>query len=150
MMKRIAPGAGTRFAARAMLFLWLFSIATGWANACMLPTAGGAQAGADLHHARALPAEAGGDHGAYQGADQDAGHYPQPGLAACMSFCDVAGDGVAQGKPWDCGDAPLAQTSPGVTPDPRAVQADLARWLACTATPPPEPSRIILFLRLTI
>lgn len=145
-MKRIAPGYGTRFAARAMLFVWLVSLATGWVNACVLPTAAGSPARSDLHHARAVTAEAGADHG----ADHGANHRPQPGLAACRSFCDVASDGVVQAKLQDCEHAPLARTAPRPVPAAGDGPTDVARWLAATATPPPEPSRFLLFLRLTI
>jgi hypothetical protein len=123
----------TAWMLKTMLFFWLFSLAAGWANACLV------QDGLP-HDAAAVPHEAAGaehhdDHG--------------PGLDACLSFCDSEQNIVPKLKLPALAD--LDAAAPAATAAWIPSMADRVPYRGHRyAMPPPEPPVSIRFLRLTI
>jgi hypothetical protein len=127
----------TAWIVKTMLFFWLFSLAAGWANACLV------QPALD-HDAQAAP------HGAAW-AVAGAEHHddPGPGLDACLSFCDSEQSIVPKLKLPVLADldAPAPAAAATWTPSMADRVPYRGRRLAM---PPPEPPVSIRFLRLTI
>lgn len=120
----------TRFIARVMLFVWLFSLAVGVANACVVqqgrfeaPMPGMA----GVHDSRA----------------------PDASQQACKSFCDAEQSAVAKTKLPVLWEAPpmVVSTHAWRAFDVASVQST---WRIAAAAPPPGLPVAIRFLRLTL
>lgn len=142
----------TRFIAKVMLFVWLFSLAVGVANACVLQQGRFDTPMQDRRAELQSP----------QSADQAVVAVPMPGMAgahdprapdasqqACKSFCDSEQSAVAKTKPPVLWDAPpmVVFTHAWRTFDVASVQST---WRIAAAAPPPGLPVAIRFLRLTL
>ena len=146
-MRRLMHLRQPRRVASAMLFVWLFAAFASWANACLVQPADRA-ATARGHHAPAgagalaphVPAEA----GAAQGSD--------PAQEVCAEVCaggqslvatpqSAKGEGAADATLWP---ATAVVAWPAFT-----AGRSVPRWRPLAAPPPPGPSVVIAFLRLT-
>ena len=117
---KLLPNARTkRHAALAVLMLWLFAIATGWANACVLEARGTHVHAAAADASEGDSADAAAD--APQAVTVSAGHvsvladhdeHPDVSKAPCLKVCDDGSTSVVQLHPGldltDPGTAPLA------------------------------------------
>ena len=153
---KLLPNARTkRRAALAVLMLWLFAVATGWANACVLEARG-------THvHAAAIDASEAGAGAADSGREVtiSAGHVsavadhdedPDVFKAPCLKLCDDGSTSVVQVQPGldltDPGTAPLAVVVWMVL---APTESALRRWddlRPPEAGPPPR----VRFSRLTL
>lgn len=134
----------TAWVLRTLLFVWLFGLAAGWANACVL------QARFDAHH------------GAL-GHDADTAGHPHPsspvaraivddgGAAAevCLSLCDGERSAIPKLKLVVPGDPGLHQAALAAPWLPWSVAPAPERARAVAMPPPPGPPVAIRFLRLT-
>lgn len=142
----------TKSIAKAMLFVWLFSLAVGVANACVLSEsrtdarwhdrAAGSQ---PLHGAEHAPvvAPAAGPAAAHS-ADE-----PDSGQQACKSFCDSEQSAVTKTRTADLTDAPPLAVATGALWLRVTARTD-ATWRIDAAAPPPQLAVAIRFLRLTL
>lgn len=125
------------------MFFWVFGIAAGWANACLLQDRPFAQGhgrdAAMLAHQDGAVAR-----GVASFADADAG------LEACVSFCDSEQRAIPKLELPALAAFDVAHATTVVAWAPRVVEhtAGLARLLAPPR--PPGPPVAIRFLRLTI
>lgn len=142
----------TKFIAKVMLFVWLFSLAVGVVNACVMQQG---RSDAPLQDRRAeWQSPHSGDEAvaAAPMAGMSATHDPRtPGASqkACKTFCDAEQNVVAKTKPLIVLDAPPMVASA------RAWHAlDVATvatpWRHAAAAPPPGLPVVIRFLRLTL
>ncbi len=142
-----------RFVARLMALFWLFSLAAGVANACVLATG---RLGAHLQSTAAgssLPTVALHRVAQEHRAAEAAPHDPQPDTATrvCKQFCDSAQATVAETKTVKAPDvghaaawtAPAAAWRPAVAM-PRVAASPVG------AAPPRRLAVAIQFLRLTL
>ena len=142
----------TRFIAKGMLFVWLFSLAVGVANACVVQQ-GRSDAPTQDHRAALL---------ALASADHAVAAVPMPGMAgardphapnasqqACKSFCDIEQSAVVKTRTLVLLDAP-----PLIVSTHSWQALDVARvdvhWRLAVAAPPPGPPVAIRFLRLLL
>lgn len=148
--KFVAKTSVRRNTVRAVLFLWLFALATGWANACLLQTRGthlhiaphgdaAANAGVTVSagHVGAVAADDG---------DFDSSSQKRP----CQKFCDDGSQSLAKFS------AGIDLTNPGMaaitvlawrTTDPSAPSSRHVRGLQPPIAAPPIRQR---FSRLTL
>jgi hypothetical protein len=134
-----------------VLFVWLFALVSGWANACLLQgrtadRSGGVEAVESL----AIAGEGGGTHardGSHDDGDHDASGAAR---AACQNVCDDEQSTIPSYKlpaAPDLGSAPLLPAAPW-----SAVVAPTT--VPCAhppgTSPPCDPPVAIRFLRLTI
>ena len=136
-------GRVTRLIAKLMIFAWLFGVAVGVANACVIQAG---RAGQPMAHPPGLADV----HVAGPASVDDDEHPAKASKQACKSFCDTAQSTVAK-----IGSAALdlAQAPPPTAaawPMRAAPPDDDAAWHAATAAPPPRLAPAILFLRLTL
>lgn len=142
----------TKFIAKVMLLVWLFSVAVGVANACVLQQG---RSDAPMQDRR-------GELQSPQSADQAVVPAPMAGMSgahdprapdasrqACKSFCDSEQSVVAKTKPLVLLDAPLmvASTHAWQAIDVSSIDTT---WCITAAAPPPGLPVAIRFLRLTL
>jgi hypothetical protein len=142
----------TKFIAKVMLFFWLFSLAVGVANACVLQQG---RFDAPMQDRR-------GELQSLQSADQAVVAAPMPGMSgahdprapdasqqACKSFCESEQSAVAKTKPLVLSDAPPMVVSVHTWQALDVATADTT-WRLADAAPPPGLPVAIRFLRLTL
>lgn len=133
-----------------VLFIWLFALVSGWANACLLQDSAAGRAGHAAHTESVALVESGatphpeGDH---HGGDDDGKGVAR---AACQDVCDNEQSTIPSYKlpaAPDLGSPPLLQAAPWSS----VVAPATARCVhPHGAAPPCEPPVAIRFLRLTI
>ncbi len=147
-----------RWAAR-VLFLWLFGVVAGVANACMIPTLNApdgftallAVESAAPHHGHvAGPSTTTLTEHRALGADENSAGGESPASANCLDFCDTASISIPPLKSAvDDGQvqAMAPPTLPTVLPVPAfvPVRLQVLRWIDVAALPIP-----IAFLRLAL
>ena len=136
--------------AAVLLFVWLFSVAASWANACLVQPVID-PASAHGHHGWVSAGATAAD--AQRSASGGAAHEPDPAQTLCAEFCGAGQQLVAKPQPTKGDGAVDAQLHP-----PTALLA----WPAFAPTPlelpwrplaaplPPGPCAAIVFLRLTL
>ena len=109
------PNSRTRRnTACAMLFVWLFALASGVANACLLEPHGAHDHGSPLSHLSASGTTLGlaGDHAqgfAHDDGDSDPGPGPAPAKESCLKACDDGSHSLLkQAYSFDLADPGLA------------------------------------------
>ena len=125
-------GRVTRFIAKLMIFVWLFSGAVSVANACVVQSG---WAGLPTAHPHGLADM----HVAGQASAVDDEHQTTPAQRACKSFCDTAQSTVAKtgSAALDLSQAPLPAVAAAAWPMHAAPPEDDARG----ATPPQRRRR---------
>lgn len=134
-----------------MLVVWLFALASGWANACVLQVAAAAPGTARDGVAHGFVAL--GTHGSAQGAvghDESDGHDADGARLLCQSVCDEEQSTLPKVATPSLPDVAAAPVVPIAAWSCGAVQAPLPGGRPPAASPPPEPAVAIRFLRLTI
>lgn len=134
-----------------MLLVWLFALASGWANACILQQAApaharghdGAEQGLASHGARGATV-------GVVGHDGPAGDDAHGARRVCQSVCDDETSALPK-----VGTPSVPDLGPAILVPIQAWSfcAALARFPSgcpLAAAPPPEPAVAIRFLRLTL
>ena len=131
---------------KTMLFVWLFAIAAGWANACLVqarPASHGHEGAPGSSGRLALLVSAAGDatvHPGDHGAAAD----------ACLSFCDSEQGAIPKLKLPVLEDPDVEHAAPAWMALAWSVERRPARAGRPAAQPPPDPPVAIRFLRLTL
>jgi hypothetical protein len=115
---------------KAMIVVWLFGLAAGMVNACVL---------SDSSHAARYDSNA-----TLLETDED-----DAARQACLSFCDTDQGTAAQAKALDPPQATPLLRAIGAWHDAHAAQCTGAAWRLAAAPPPPRAVSIVL-LRLTL
>ena len=147
MRRLLNPRNSRRIRAIAWMVLgvWLFALATGMANACLL------ESPQQHHHAAGHGHDQGHAHGAHEGAHgqhEEGSH--DPSKAPCLKLCDEVNQSAIQKTPT------FAFDLVGL-PSPSYTAQELTSALASQAIPsrshqraPPQPPAWLLFARLAL
>lgn len=137
------------------LFAWVFALAAGVANACIVALPGSAPAGHENHrhvHERVghdpVSAELTGHEGDHTGGYS---HELQvdPGKSSCLKFCDDGSSALSKsGSPWF--DLPLAYVPVGGFEIQPALISDARERLSLERPAAQGPPLVIRLLRLTL
>ena len=131
-----------RNTACVMLFVWLFALASGVANACLLEPHRVHDHGLPLSHMSATGATLGiaGDHAesfAHDDGDSDTG----PAKKSCLKACDEGSQSLLKNpSSFDLADPGLPPLVAGALPRSRSTVRASA-WSRCTARRQARPSR---------
>ena len=153
-MNLFASTRTQRRIAFAVVLVWLFAVASGVANACMLQASDGSPApGVHAHGAMAASA-ASGDPTAVSAGHFEAGdgHDDDTRAAAplCLKVCDEGSTAVLKLQ------APVDLSDPGMAPlvavmwNPAAPAASGPRWRVAVQPPPAGPPFIDRYCRLAL
>lgn len=137
------------------LFAWVFALAAGVANACIVALPGSAPAGHEKH--RHVHDSVGHDHASAMRAGDESDHaggYPHeprvdPGKSSCLKFCDDESSALSKsGSPWF--DLSLAYVPVGGFEIQPALIADGRDRLSLENHRAQGPPLVIRLLRLTL
>ncbi len=137
-----------RSIALTMLFVWVFALLSGVANACLTePRGEPAHAGAHASQADHPPRAAAPSHEAAARAQHD----EQPDKAPCRKSCDASSQTLLKQLPkFDTPDLQaLVSPTPGQASDLHLAPAGPVRG-RLAAVPPPAPPPRVLFSRLAL
>lgn len=138
------PGR-TTLLLKTLLWVWLFGLAAGWANACVVQARAAAHGHEPAHESTGVwPGQAALSFPATP-------HHPtDAALEACLSFCDSGQDAIAKPKlpgPVDVEASVAAAVGAWVS---RSLAPSDAHTRALAPPAPPGPPLAIRFLRLTL
>ncbi len=135
-----------------MLLVWLFALASGWANACVLQTAAAApgEARDAAHEHELVPLGAKGSAQAVVSHDEPAGHDVDGARLLCQAVCDDEQSTLPKVATPSLPDLAAAPVLPIEAWSYGTAPAPLPGGRPPAAAPPPEPAVAIRFLRLTI
>lgn len=131
---------------KTMLLVWLFAIAAGWANACLL------QSRPASHDHAGSPGSSGGLAALVSAAAEPTVRPDDNGAAAdaCLSFCDSEQGAIPKLKPPGLEDPDVSHAAPLWMSQPWSAEWRPAPVRHPAAQPPPDPPVAIRFLRLTL
>ena len=139
-----------RHAASVVLFVWLFALASGIANACLLEAHAIHRHGIAVTHAAEAP-EAPGVSAGHAGSDADHAAGSHPSKAPCLKVCDDGAQSlVKQGAGLDVSQPGLAPAFMNSWTGPTASGALAPGWVRDFVPPIPRVPIRVQFSRLAL